>query len=98
MENKNSVLVVDDEMGPREALRMILKGGYEIVTADSGERAIGHLAERLFDVIIVDIKMAGMDGLQLLCRIKEIKPDIEVILITGYARVETPKTTRRSCA
>ena len=72
MENKDSVLVVDDEMGPREALRMILKGKYEIVTADSGERAIGHLTERVFDVAIVDIKMAGMDGLQLLRRIKEI--------------------------
>src|SRR3990170_2259441 len=95
MENKNSVLVVDDEMGPREALRMILKGGYEIVTADSGERAIGHLAERIFDVIIVDIKMAGMDGLQLLCRIKEIKPDIEVILMTAYASVETAKNALR---
>lgn len=95
MENKDTVLVVDDEMGPREALRMILKGRYEIVTADSGEGAIGCMAERGVDVAIVDIKMAGMDGLQLLRRIKEVKPDIEVILMTAYASVETAKNALR---
>lgn len=95
MKDKNVVLVVDDETGPREALRMILKNGYEVVTAESGELAISYIHERDFDVIIVDIKMAGMDGLQLLRKIKEIKPDVEVILMTAYASVETAKSALR---
>ena len=95
MEEKNSILVVDDEMGPREALRMILKNRYEVVTVDNGEHAMGHIHEKDFDVVIVDIKMAGMDGLQLLRRIKEARPDIEVVLMTAYASIETAKSALR---
>src|SRR3990167_10420876 len=95
MEENICILVVDDEVGPREALRMILKNRFEIVTAKNGEEAIGFLYEREFTVVIVDIKMAGMDGLQLLRKIKEVKPDIEVILMTAYASVETAKNALR---
>ena len=95
MEEKNSVLIIDDELGPREALRMILKNRYHIVTADNSEYAIEHVREKDFDVVITDIKMSGMDGLQLLQKIKEIKPDIEVILMTAYASVETAKNAIR---
>lgn len=95
MVDKNSILVVDDEMGPREALRMILKNRHEIVIAESGEDAIECIDGKDFDVAIVDIKMAGMDGLQLLQRIKEVRPDIEVILMTAYASVDTAKSALR---
>jgi len=95
MHRKGSILIVDDEMGPREALRMILKKDYDVVVAENGEEAIGYIGGREFDVAVLDIKMAGMDGLQLLRRIKEIKPDMEVILMTAYASVETAKSALR---
>src|SRR3989337_265097 len=95
MEKKSSILVVDDKVGPREALRMILKNKYEVVTAEDGDSALEYIGKKEFYVAIIDIKMAGMDGLQLLKRIKEVKPDIEVILMTAYASVETAKNALR---
>src|SRR3989337_3497791 len=89
MENKCSILVVDDMVGPREALRMILKNKHEVVTAEDGDNALECLSKKDFYVAIIDIKMAGMDGLQLLKKIKEKKPDTEVILMTAYASVDT---------
>ena len=95
MENKCSILVVDDMVGPREALRMILKNKHEVVTAEDGENALECLGKKDFYVAIIDIKMAGMDGLQLLKKIKEKKPDTEVILMTAYASVDTAKNALR---
>ena len=95
MEKKSSILVVDDKVGPREALRMILKNKYEVVTAEDGDSALEYIGKKEFYVAIIDIKMAGMDGLQLLKRIKEKKPDIEVILMTAYASVDTAKKALR---
>lgn len=92
MEEKSSLLVVDDEKGPREALRMILKSRYDVVTAENAISALEYIGSMSFDVAIIDIKMAGMDGLQLLREIKAVRPDIEVILMTAYASVETAKS------
>ncbi len=92
MEEKSSLLVVDDEKGPREALRMILKGRYDVETAENAFRALEYIGKKSFDVAIIDIKMAGMDGLQLLREIKVLRPDMEVILMTAYASVETAKS------
>ncbi len=91
MENKCSILVVDDMVGPREALRMILKNKHDVITAEDSDKALEYINSMDFYVAIIDIKMAGMDGLQLLKKIKEIKPDIEVILMTAYASVDTAK-------
>ena len=95
MENKCSILVVDDMVGPREALRMILKNKHEVITAENGDNALEYISKNDFHVAIIDIKMAGMDGLQLLKKIKEKKPDIEVILMTAYASVDTAKNALR---
>lgn len=95
MENKCSILVVDDMVGPREALRMILKNKHDVTTVESGEQALDYLGKKDFYVAIIDIKMAGMDGLQLLKKIKENKPDTEVILMTAYASVDTAKNALR---
>src|SRR3989337_1296810 len=95
MENKCSILVVDDMVGPREALRMILKNRHEVITAENGDHALECISNNDFHVAIIDIKMAGMDGLQLLKEIKEKKPDIEVILMTAYASVDTAKNALR---
>jgi PAS domain S-box-containing protein len=85
------VLVVDDEMGPRESLRMLLKPLYEIKTADNARTALAELAEFRPDLVILDIKMPEMDGLEVLRRIKRADPAIEVVMITAYASLETVK-------
>ncbi len=85
------VLVVDDELGPRESLRMLLKPAYQIQTAENGHAALGELDRFRPDVVIMDIKMPEMDGLELLRRVKRVDPSIEVVMITAYASLETVK-------
>jgi len=85
------ILVVDDELGPRESLRMLLKPAYQITTADSGRAALEMLSQIRPDVVILDIKMPEMDGLEVLRRVKRADPTIEVVMITAYASLETVK-------
>jgi PAS domain S-box-containing protein len=85
------ILVVDDELGPRESLRMLLKASYEIRTADSGPAALAELPRYRPDLVILDIKMPDMNGLEVLRRVKENDPSIEVVMITAYASLETVK-------
>ena len=85
------ILVVDDELGPRESLRMLLKPAYQITTADSGRAALQMLSQIRPDVVILDIKMPEMDGLEVLRRVKRADRSIEVVMITAYASLETVK-------
>jgi len=85
------ILVVDDEVGPRESLRMILKPSYDIATADSGDTALKTLEAFSPDLVFMDIKMPKMDGIELLRRIKAIDPTIEAVMITAYASLDTVK-------
>ncbi len=92
MSDRPRVLVVDDELGPRESLRMILKPAYEIEAADSGAAALETLSGGFHpDLVFMDIKMPQMDGIELLQRIKGIDPSIEVVMITAYASLDTVK-------
>ena len=91
MSERPRVLVVDDELGPRESLRMILKPAYEIATAESGAVALQTLDGFHPDVVFMDIKMPQMDGIELLQQIKRIDPSIEVVMITAYASLDTVK-------
>ena len=86
---KVKILVVDDEQGPRESLRMILKDDYEVYTAASGEEALKKMVEKQIDVVALDIKMPKTNGLKLLQNIKKSVPDVEVFLITGFPSVST---------
>ncbi|MBI1963588.1 MAG: response regulator [Candidatus Rokubacteria bacterium] len=85
------ILVVDDELGPRESLRMLLKPVYQIQTAENGRAALEALHRFRPDVVIMDVKMPEMDGLELLRQVKRADPSIEVVMITAYASLETVK-------
>ncbi|HET7343585.1 MAG TPA: response regulator [Methylomirabilota bacterium] len=89
--NAARILVVDDELGPRESLRMLLKPSYQIQTADSGRAALEQIPAYRPDIVILDIKMPEIDGLEVLRRVKRIDPSIEVVMITAYASLETVK-------
>lgn len=84
-----TVLVVDDELGPRESLRMILKPSYEVLTADSGAKALEVVRERPVDLVTLDLKMPGLSGNEVLEGIKAFDPRIEVVIITGYGSLKS---------
>lgn len=89
MPEKPLILVVDDELGPRESLRMILRDDFQIETAAGGKQALQLLAEREYDLAILDIRMPEMNGIELLKLIRKQAPATGVIMITAYASVET---------
>ena len=84
-----SVLVVDDEVGTRESLRMILKHDYEVFLAKNAEEAFLQIKERSPDVILLDIILPDLDGLKLLEKIKQKDPDAIVMMITATRTVKT---------
>lgn len=84
-----TILVVDDELGPRESLRMILKPSYEVLTADSGARALELIRSSRVDVVTLDLKMPGLSGTEVMEAIKGLDPRIEVIIITGYGSLKS---------
>ena len=89
------VLVIDDEMGPRESLRMLLKPSYQVHTADTVEKGLVLLNEKKPDTIVMDIRMPGMTGIEGLRRIRQIDPHLSVIMLTGFGALETAKEALR---
>lgn len=86
------ILIVDDRAADRETLKAILEDrGYRVATAKDGEEAVKRIKKDGFDVCFVDIVMPMMDGVEVLRKIKEIKPDIPVIMMTGYSLEELVK-------
>ena len=84
------ILIVDDEeIVIRSCLRILAADGYEVDTSRDGLEGLGKIHENNYDVLILDIKMPKMDGMELLQRVKEAKPDIDVIMITGLHDIET---------
>lgn len=85
-----SILIVDDEVDFLETLvKRLQKRNIDTVGLTSAEEALQMLGKRLFDVVVLDIKLGGMDGIQALREMKRIAPLMEVILLTGHASVET---------
>ncbi len=91
MTARRRVLVVDDELGPRESLRILLKQKYEVVAVDSVPAALEVIERRRPDLVISDIRMPGMNGIEGLRRIREVDPDVAVIMLTGYADLATAR-------
>jgi signal transduction histidine kinase len=89
------ILVIDDEMGPRESLRMLLKPNYQVHTADCVEVGLKLLKEKQPDTIVMDIRMPGMSGIEGLRQIRAIDPNLSVIMLTGFGALETAKEALR---
>lgn len=81
--NPPVLLLVDDELGVRESLKMVFSRGYRLFEADSVDAAIAKVSEEHPDVVLLDVLMPKADGLQVLRRIKEIHPGCAVIMLTG---------------
>jgi len=87
--NAPNILIVDDEIGPRESLRMILKQNYNIYTAENGYAAVQMIRQIEVDVVTLDLKMPGISGIETLKEMREINPDLMVIIITGYGTLKS---------
>ena len=96
---RKSILVVDDEKSQREILEMILSGeGYDVTTAASGEAALKFARDRRFDLALTDLKMTGMDGIELLQQLLAYDSSIIVLLLTAHGSIESAKEALRSGA
>ncbi|HKP73349.1 MAG TPA: sigma-54 dependent transcriptional regulator [Pyrinomonadaceae bacterium] len=93
---RKSILVVDDERSQREILEMILSGeGYDVMTAASGEAALKIAKDRRFDLVLTDLKMTGMDGIELLQRLLAYDSSIIVLLLTAHGSIDSAKEALR---
>ena len=90
MNNRISILIVDDEPSVRDSLyNWFMEDGYRVECAEDAKKALLKLESESFDIILADIKMPGMDGLEMLRRIKTLKKDSVVIMMTAFATVDT---------
>jgi DNA-binding NtrC family response regulator len=86
VEQKVKIMVVDDEPSVLESFKMILKiKDYDVDTYPDGPSALGTLKPNVYDMAFVDLKLPGMDGIEILKHIKEIDPNVEVAIVTAYA-------------
>jgi signal transduction histidine kinase len=92
---KRRVLIIDDELGPRESMRILLKEKYEVRCEDRVVKGIAAMAEFHPDAIVMDIRMPDVDGIEGLSRIREIDNVVSVIMLTGYGSLETARSAIR---
>src|SRR5579863_2000869 len=92
---KRTLLIVDDEEGPRQSLRVVFKDEYNLLMANDGSRAIELARQNKIDVAITDIRMVGMSGVELLEHLKAVDAGIEVIMLTAYETVDTLRLALR---
>lgn len=88
-----SVLLVDDEEEFLASMvRVLTRRGFSVVTATGGEEALNAVREHAVDVAVLDVKMPGLNGIDVLGRMKRISPNVEVILLTGHASMDSATT------
>jgi CheY-like chemotaxis protein/glycine cleavage system H lipoate-binding protein len=93
---KARILAVDDEKIVLDSLRkMLALAGYSIDTVEDGREALGLVSKRDYDFVFTDLKMPGMDGVEVTQAVRHLRPDIDVVVITGYATIETAVETVR---
>lgn len=86
---KKRVLIVDDEKVMRESLRDWLKDNYYVTLAETGEETIELVKEHDFDALIIDMRLTGKSGIDVIKEVKQIKPQINCIVMTAYPAIET---------
>jgi len=89
MNNKNTILVVDDERGVRQSFNMVLKNKYHVLLAGTGEKAVDILQKNSIDLILLDILLPDIDGIDLLKKFKKTEPNTEIIMITAVNDLRT---------
>jgi DNA-binding NtrC family response regulator len=95
MPEQPTVLVVEDQLGPRESLRAILQPDYRILLAEEGEQALHFVTHETVDVVLLDLRLPGLSGIQVMEKIKALRPSIEVIVVTSYASAEAELAVQR---
>ena len=90
------LLVVDDESIVGKRLKQVFsKIGFEVETYTEAAPALAAMAEKPFDIVVTDLKMNGMDGMEVLKKVRDMNPRTQVIIITGYASTETAELARQ---
>ena len=92
---RGTLLIVDDEEGPRMALKMVFKEKYDLLLAEDGAAAIKLASENDIDVAVMDIRMPGMSGIELLERLRFVRPNVEAIMITAFETTDTMRQALR---
>lgn len=92
---KPTLLIVDDEEGPRQSLRIVFKNEYQVLLASNGLEALDLARKHEIDVVVCDIMMFGMSGVEVLGEIKRIDPSIEVVMLTAFETIETARQALR---
>ena len=99
MSEQNSILVVDDEEAIRDSCQQALsEEGIAVKVAEDGSKALDMLEKESFDLVILDLKMPGLSGMEVLGKIKEDDPEVMVVVITGYATIESAVESMKSGA
>jgi len=97
--NIGRVLIVDDERGIREVFKAVLEeAGYAVVTAPNGEQALAEVSNCDFDAILLDVRMPGVSGLEVLKQIRAKHPDVSVLMISGVGEIEIAVEAMKSGA
>ncbi len=89
------ILIIDDELGPRESLKILLKNTYQVHCAESGEQGLTMIKEVDPDLIVLDIRMPGIGGIETLRRIRQVDPNVSLIMLTGFGALETAQEALR---
>ncbi|MBU6401092.1 MAG: response regulator [Verrucomicrobia bacterium] len=92
---RRTLLIVDDEEGPRQSLKIVFMDEYNILLAEDGAQAVELARQHAIDAAVLDIRMGGMSGIELLERLKAIDPAVEVIMLTAYETIETARQALR---
>jgi two-component system, NtrC family, response regulator AtoC len=88
-DKKDTILVVDDERGVRQSFNMVLKDEYNVLLAKSGEEAVDVFSKNSIDLVLLDIRLPDIDGLDLLLKLKDVDPNTEVIMVTAVKAIES---------
>lgn len=92
---RGTLLIVDDEEGPRMSLKLIFKDTYDLLLAEDGPMAIELAQKQDIDVAVLDIRMAGMSGIEVLEKLRAVRPDLEAIMITAFETTDTMRQALR---